>query len=173
MHRDASGRELFVEQPRIGLALSVHDADAMQRTPRLNLGCDHPHRLANLAGAVGRAHDRGRRGHGLAEVGDGGEPTREPSDECGGDRIGIGLTREADDRPHTARDCERIDEAELLVREPMRQMQHDLPDVAKICSAVRNGIARGQREVAAVVEPSVRPALGTGRRSTRSHGRVG
>ncbi len=49
--------------------------------------------------------------------------------------IGIGLAREAHDGPHSVDLGERVDELELRVAEPVRQVEHDLPDVAQVSRA--------------------------------------
>ena len=152
------GRELLVEQPGVRLALAIHDADAVQRTAELDLGRDDPHRLSHLSRGVGCAHAHvdGVPLDGVSLVGviacGGPRLTESRSTSC--DRVGIGLgfAGEPDDRRQAVDLGERVDEVELRVREPVREMQHHLSDVAKVGLATGDRARGRDREVVLVVE---------------------
>ena len=87
---------------------------------------------------VGRGDLRRRRLDRFADVDRSpGAATARCATTCDGYRIGIGLAGEAHDRPHSIELRERVDEIELRVAEPVRQVEHDLPDVAQVSRAVQ------------------------------------
>ncbi len=158
VHRDRGGGELLVEQPGIRLALAIHDADAVQRAAELDLGRDDPHRLSHLSCGIGCAHGPGRRvaaRQDLARRRDclrGPKAHREPVDQLRRVGIGLGFASEPDHGPQAIDAGECVDEVELRVRKPVREMQHHLTDVAKVGLATGDRARRRDREVVLVVE---------------------
>ncbi len=65
--------------------------------------------------------------------------------------IGVGFAGEAHNRPHPIEGCERVDEPELSVTEPVWQVEHDLPDITKVGDAGTHHVGCRLREVVLVV----------------------
>ena len=151
MHRKAGRGQLLVEQLGVGVAQAVHDRDAVQRTPRLELRCDQAHGLAHFAGRVGRAHHVGHDRAIIHDLDRRPEVPIEMVDQRGGGDIRLELASDTDERPQPALDRKCVDQLELRGTEAMRKMQDDLPDISQIGLSRRDTLGRRSRDIALVV----------------------